>query len=50
MISFEASVLTAQVYKKLDQNGTEELVSKMGMDMPTNHDRQEVLNVLHWLS
>jgi len=50
VISGEAGMLTAQVFKKRDKNGTEELVGKMGMDAPGNDDRQYVLNVLHWLS
>jgi hypothetical protein len=50
VISGEAGMLTAQVFKKQDKNGTEEFVGKMGMDVPGNDDRQYVLNVLHWLS
>lgn len=41
----EAAMLTAQVMRRLD--GTE---SKFGMNVPGNHNRQFVLNVLHWLS
>jgi hypothetical protein len=50
VISGEAGMLTAQVFKKQDKNGTEEFVGKMGMGVPGNDDRQYVLNVLHWLS
>jgi hypothetical protein len=50
VISGEAGMLTAQVFKKQDKNGTEEFVGKMGMDVPGNDDRQYVLNVLHWLT
>ena len=50
VISGEAGMLTAQVFKKQDKNGTEEFVGKMGMDVPGNDDRQYVLNALHWLS
>lgn len=50
VISGEAGMLTAQVYKKQDKNGTIELVGKMGMDVAGNDDRQYVLNVMHWLS
>jgi len=50
VISGEAGMLTAQVFRKQDDNGTEEFVGKMGMDVPGNDDRQYVLNVLHWLS
>ena len=50
VISGEAGMLTAQVFRKRDKNGTVEFVGKMGMDIPGNDDRQYVLNVLHWLS
>ena len=50
VISGEAGMLTAQVFRKRDKNGTVEFVGKMGMDVPGNDDRQYVLNVLHWLS
>jgi hypothetical protein len=50
VINGEAGMLTAQVFKKQDKNGTEEFVGKMGMNVPRNDDRQYVLNVLHWLS
>ena len=50
VISGEAGMLTAQVFRKRDKNETVELVGKMGMDVPGNDDRQYVLNVLHWLS
>jgi hypothetical protein len=50
VISGEGGMLTAQVFKKQDKNGTEEFVGKMGMDVPGNDDRQYVLNALHWLS
>jgi hypothetical protein len=49
VISGEAGMLTAQVFRKRDKNGTLEFVGKMGMDV-RNDDRQYVLNVLHWLS
>ena len=50
VISGEAGMLTAQVFRKRDKNGAVEFVGKMGMDVPGNDDRQYVLNVLHWLS
>jgi hypothetical protein len=50
VISGEAGMLTAQVYKRKAKDGTDEFVGKMGMDVPGNDDRQYVLNVLHWLS
>ena len=50
VISGETGMLTAQVFRKRDKNGTVEFVGKMGMDVPGNDDRQYVLNVLHWLS
>ncbi|HEV7968194.1 MAG TPA: hypothetical protein VGP19_11525 [Candidatus Acidoferrales bacterium] len=50
VISGEAGMITAQVFKKRDKNGTEALVGKMGMDVQGNDDRQYVLNALHWLS
>ena len=50
VISGEAGMLTAQVFRKRDKDGTVEFVGKMGMDVPGNDDRQYVLNVLHWLS
>ena len=50
VISGEAGMLTAQVFKKQDKNGAEEFVGKMGMDVSGNDDRQYVLNTLHWLS
>jgi hypothetical protein len=48
VISGEAGMFTAQVYKKQDGSGA--LVGQMGMSVPGNDDRQYVLNVLHWLS
>jgi hypothetical protein len=50
VINGEAGMLTAQVFKKKDENGTEKYIGKMGMQVPGNDDRQYVLNVLHWLS
>ena len=50
VISGEAGMLTAQVFKETDKNGAEEIVGRMGMDVPENDDRQYVLNLLHWLS
>ncbi|HTC63191.1 MAG TPA: DUF4350 domain-containing protein [Candidatus Saccharimonadales bacterium] len=50
IISGEAGMLTAQVFRKRDKNGTVEFVGKMGMGVPGNDDRQYVLNILHWLS
>jgi hypothetical protein len=50
VISGEAGMLTAQVYRRKAKDGTEEFVGKMGMDVPGNDDRQYVLNILHWLS
>jgi len=50
VINGEAGMLSAQVFKEKDKNGTEKFVGKMGMQVPGNDDRQYVLNVLHWLS
>jgi hypothetical protein len=50
VINGEAGMLSAQVLKKKDANGTEKFVGQMGMNVPGNDDRQYVLNVLHWLS
>jgi hypothetical protein len=50
VVSGEAGMLTAQVFKEKDKNGTEKFVGKTGMSVPGNDDKQYVLNVLHWLS
>src|SRR5262249_43648502 len=39
VISGEAGMITAQVFKRQDKNGAEELVGKMGMSVPGNDDR-----------
>jgi hypothetical protein len=50
VISGEAGMLTAQVFKEKNKEGADELVGKTGMSVPGNDDKQYVLNVLHWLS
>jgi hypothetical protein len=50
VISGEAGMLTAQVFKEKNKDGVEGLVGKTGMSVPGNDDKQYVLNVLHWLS
>lgn len=50
VISGEAGMMTAQVFKDKDKDGTEKLVGKTGMSVPGNDDKQYVLNILHWLS
>jgi hypothetical protein len=50
VVSGEAGMLTAQVFKEKDKDGTEKFVGKTGMSVPGNDDKQYVLNVLHWLS
>ena len=50
VVSGEAGMLTAQVFKEKDKDGTEKFVGKTGMGVPGNDDQQYVLNVLHWLS
>lgn len=50
VVSGEAGMLTAQVFKENDKDGTEKFVGKTGMSVPGNDDKQYVLNVLHWLS
>ena len=50
VVNGEVGMLTAQVFKEKDKNGTERIAGKMGMNVPGNDDRQYVLNVLHWLS
>jgi hypothetical protein len=50
VVSGEAGMLTAQVFKEKNKDGAEELVGKTGMSVPGNDDKQYVLNVLHWLS
>jgi hypothetical protein len=50
VVNGEAGMLSAQVFKQKNQDGTETFVDKMGMNVPGNDDRQYVLNVLHWLS
>ena len=50
VMSGEAGMLTAQVFKEKDKDGAEKFVGETGMDVPGNDDRQYVLNVLHWLS
>jgi hypothetical protein len=50
VISGEAGMFTAQVFREKDENGRDKFVGKMGMNVSGNDDRQYVLNVLHWLS
>ena len=50
VVNGEAGMLSAQVFKQKNKDGTERFVDKMGMNVPGNDDRQYVLNVLHWLS
>jgi len=50
VVSGEAGMLTAQVFKEKDKDGTEKFVGKTGMSVPGNDDKQYVLNVMHWLS
>jgi hypothetical protein len=50
VISGEASMMTAQVFQEKEKDGTEEIMGKIGWDLPGNDDRQYVLNALHWLS
>ncbi len=50
VVSGEAGMLTAQVFKEKEASGTEKLVGRTGMSVGGNDDKQYVLNVLHWLS
>jgi hypothetical protein len=50
VVSGEAGMLTAQVFKERDKDGAENLVGRTGMSVPGNDDKQYVLNVMHWLS
>jgi hypothetical protein len=50
VVSGEAGMLTAQVFKEKGRDGTESLVGRTGMSVPGNDDKQYVLNVMHWLS
>ena len=50
VVSGEAGMLTAQVFKEKDKDGAESFVGKTGMSVPGNDDKQYVLNVMHWLS
>ena len=50
VVSGEAGMMTAQVFKEKDKDGGETFVGKTGMSVPSNDDKQYVLNVLHWLS
>ncbi len=50
VVSGEAGMLTAQVFREKGKDGTETFVGKTGMSVPGNDDKQYVLNVLHWLS
>ena len=50
VVSGEAGMMTAQVFKEKDKDGRETFVGKTGMSVPGNDDKQYVLNVLHWLS
>lgn len=50
VISGEAGMMTAQVFKDKQKDGSEKIVGAMGWEVPGNDDRQYVLNILHWLS
>lgn len=50
VISGEAGMLTAQVFKEKNKDGIETLIGRTGMSVPGNDDKQYVLNVMHWLS
>lgn len=50
VISGEAGMMTAQVFKEKQKDGSEKIVGAMGWEVPGNDDRQYVLNILHWLS
>jgi hypothetical protein len=50
VVSGEAGMLTAQVFREKLKDGTESFVGKTGMNVAGNDDKQYVLNVLHWLS
>ena len=49
-ISGEAGMMTAQVFKEKQKDGSEKIAGTMGWEVPGNDDRQYVLNILHWLS
>ena len=50
VVSGEAGMLTAQVFKERGKDRIDRFVGKMGMNVAGNDDRQYVLNILHWLS
>lgn len=50
VISGEAGMMTAQVFKEKQKDGNEKIVGAMGWQVLGNDDRQYVLNILHWLS
>jgi hypothetical protein len=50
VVSGEAGMLTAQVFKEQNKDGTESFVGTTGMSVRGNDDKQYVLNVMHWLS
>ncbi|MBA3915785.1 MAG: hypothetical protein H0X25_18415 [Acidobacteriales bacterium] len=50
IVSGEAGMMTAQVWKEKQKDGTDKIAGTMGWEVPGNDDRQYVLNILHWLS
>jgi hypothetical protein len=50
VVSGEAGMMTAQVFKEKQKDGSEKIAGAMGWEVPGNDDRQYVLNILHWLS
>jgi len=50
VVSGEAGMMTAQVWKEKQKDGSEKIAGAMGWEVPGNDDRQYVLNILHWLS
>ena len=50
VISGEAGMMTAQIWKEKQKDGSEKIAGTMGWEVPGNDDRQYVLNILHWLS